>query len=853
MSKASQAVKLLIRRYAETLDNLWTGQARRMAEALRTCLAGAANLLATRAAVGVLAVAAVGGHLAGAVRQAEGAEKPNVVYIMADDLGWADNDLAYNQAYAAARGDTDAFFETPNLRRLAGSGLTFTQACAPGSNCSPTRVSTLTGQSAARHRTTTISNSDRFYGGNYDVRDYQRNLAADTVTLGEALQAAGYATSHIGKWHVGEEGHAAADPTANGFDVNVAGGPFGAPQNPDQYFAAGDGSFTFDTDSGTPVEVLSANSQGGQYLTDRLTEEAEALIASAAAGGQPFFMNFWHYGVHTPLQAPSSLVNKYSNKLASGTYTKFAGLGNDGKDDVATYAAMVESVDDSLGAILDRLEDPDGDGDTSDSIVDETLVVFTSDHGGFNQDKNHYHAPQNMNGPLREGKGAPYEGGLRVPMVVGGAGVDAGLAGGQSDTPVCLTDWYPTLLGLAAAPGSGNTAIDGADISGVLDGSTGAVTRTQPLVWHVPHDFDLRGLAESGQDIGCYSAIREGDWKLVRYYRQTGLTETELYDLSSDVGETNDLAAANPQRVADMTAALDGYLASVDAQMPTGHERDRTGAPPLWAARFDHEPDRTDLNASISGQFGDLESLALRTDSPADEARVVQQALRVGADGGTGWMTPDHDFVDSKLIDAGGFTLAFDVNPVLGGNGQSSHWAAVSLGHSRASAVGASSTEKFNGNAGDGEFIIVQSELAFGLLFADDGTYAVRDDGAPVDLQPADDEEDRLTFDPGAAGSDKTYHVELVIELTDFAAGSEATAYAYVDGVQIDLNGLGESGLGYVFAWNTGSNYLNFEGFFDSTTGGQSVFDNIVVDAVPEPGMLALLALGAAGFARRRR
>jgi len=835
MDMGARIFKWLVRRYAATLSGQWSTRLRQFGELLgrgrRALAKGGAGRFAACLMLATLAC----GAAAGEAEAQSGGPPPNIVFIMGDDLGWADNSLAHNQLLAAQRGDTDTFFETPNLERLAQRGINFNQAYMAATNCSPSRVSLLNGQFTARHRTTTISNSDDFYGGGYNVRDYERNLAASTTTIAEALRSAGYRTSHLGKWHVGEDGNAAADPLNHGFDNNVGGGHWGGPQPDDRYFADNNGGYDWNS-------TIPANGNSGQYLTDRLGVEATNAIQAAHDADEPFFINFWQYAPHTPLQAPGNLVNKYQNKLNNGSYAKFQQPDVDATD-VATYAAMVESIDQSLGAVLDKLD--------ALGIEDETLVVFTSDHGAFNQDQSFYRAPQNMNGPLREGKGAPYEGGVRVPMVVAGAGV--GAADVESDAVISAVDFYPTLLNLAGASGSGNATLDGEDITGVLSNPSAGFDRAAPLVWHTPHNFNLRGTSEAGGELGNHSIIRDGDFKLLRFYRQTGLTEVELYNIANDIGETNDLAGTNPAKVAELEQKLDDYLAGVDAQMPTGHELDRTGPPPLWASLFDHEPNRDDLNDSVSGQFGDLETLTLLEDASdaGSESRVIDQQLLLGG-AGTAWMAPAHDFVDQKLVDAGGFKLSFEVNPIVGGDGTSERWAAVSFGHNAQSVTGDSSTLKFNGQNGDGEFIVVHEDSAFGIILADDGTLAIRDDGVPVDLNGAA-EGDRAVFDPFAAGNDKTYKVELFVELTSFDPGEPGLISAFVDGVQIDLNGVDVPGLDYSFTWNGGSNYLNFEGSPINGATNPTMFDQIVVEQIPEPGTLSLLGLGAATLLRRRR
>jgi len=314
--------------------------------------------------------------------------RPNIVLIVADDLGWKD---------VGFMGST--FYETPHLDRLAAQGLKFTSAYAAAANCAPSRACLLSGQYSPRHGIYTVANADRGDARTRRLIPVKNNevLPDSVYTLAEALRDAGYQTASIGKWHLGKS------PLSQGFVYNVAGderglnkhfSPYGIPSLPD----------------GPP----------GEYLTDRLTTEALRFIEKTA--DQPFFLYLPFYAVHTPLQAPEALVRKYQNKAKAA-----------GQQD-ATYAAMIESLDSNVGRILQKLD--------ALNLTDNTIVLFTSDNGGIRS--------ISRQDPLRAGKGSYYEGGVRVPLVVRWPGVVA--AGTTSPTPVINLDLYPTFLDLLRLP-----------------------------------------------------------------------------------------------------------------------------------------------------------------------------------------------------------------------------------------------------------------------------------------------------------------------------------------------------------------------------------------------------------------
>ncbi len=446
--------------------------------------------------------------LPGAETTTVAAPPPNIVFILMDDLGWTD---------LGCQGSD--FYQTPNIDRLAREGMRFTQAYAAGPVCSPTRASILTGQHPARLRLTD------WLPGRPDRKDQQMkrpaiatNLPSATLTLPKSLKSAGYVTAHIGKWHLGGQGSL---PQDHGFDVNIAGDQAGTPVS---YF----GPFR----RGNAVMPGLEDAVPGEYLTDRLTAEAEKFIA--ANQEKPFFLYLAHYAPHTPLTAKSNLIAKYRAALRPGaTHTN------------ALYAAMLESMDDSVGRIVRKLEDL--------HLATNTLVVFTSDNGGLAV-REGPGTPSTSNRPLRAGKGYLYEGGLRVPLIVRWPGAVA--AGAVSETPVSSADFFPTLLTVAGVKLPGHPGTDGVSLLPLLRQS-GVISR-EPFCWHYPH------YANQGGKPG--GAIREGDLKLIESYESGFL---ELYDLKADPGETNNLAGAQPQRANELAKKLADWRRHVGAQKMT--------------------------------------------------------------------------------------------------------------------------------------------------------------------------------------------------------------------------------------------------------------------------------------------
>ena len=451
------------------------------------------------------------------------ATHPNIVLIVADDLGWSD--LA---CYGAD------LHETPNIDALAASGMRFTQAYAPAPVCSPTRAALLTGRAPARLGMTTWSE------GALDPADdrpllpapSKPNLPRSEVSLARLLQAAGYRTALVGKWHLGDADHA---PETHGFDVNIGGTRWGAPAT---YFWP----YRSPDHSGKEFRYVPHLEFGkpGEYLTDRLTDEAVRVIDRLNGESPPFFLMVAHHAPHTPIEAPSGDVEFFQRKLTPAHHQRNP-----------AYAAMVRRLDSGVGRIVETLK--------SRSLLDRTIVVFTSDNGGYIGIDRRQTIPVTTNAPLRSGKASLYEGGLRVPLVVRWPGVTP--AGTVSETPVILTDLFHTLRPLAGSsppPGPAPATEDGLDLGPVLRDPKATLHR-EALYFHFPHYYHAPATTPVG-------AIRAGDWKLIEHFEDNRL---ELFDLSADPGETNDLSQSLPDRVRELQGRLAAWRRDVAARLPT--------------------------------------------------------------------------------------------------------------------------------------------------------------------------------------------------------------------------------------------------------------------------------------------
>jgi arylsulfatase A len=439
-------------------------------------------------------------------------EKPNVIVFLADDLGWRDLSCTGSR-----------YFETPNIDKLASRGVRFTNAYAACAVCSPTRASIQTGRYPARLGVTDWIRA-RFQvdapelkapepfeeNGNQKLRTPSNPYWMDLgeTTLAEVFRSSGYFTCHIGKWHLGPDDFY---PEKQGYDLNIAGCDMGQPVN---YFDP------YRDEKGVGFPNLKPRKQG-EYLVDRLADELKTVITKHR--NQPFFINMCDYAVHTPLMAKPELVNKYKQKPVV-----------DGQKN-PVYAAMIESMDQAVGLMMQTLEE--------NKLLENTIIIFLSDNGGL--------LGPTDNSPLRSGKGYPYEGGIRIPMIVSWKGKVP--EGHQIDLPVSTVDVMPTLCALTKTP-LPETEIDGRDISPAIIGKK---MKNAPLYWHFPH-YRSGGVVP-------YSIIRDGDWKLIRNYEGKRF---ELYDLKNDPFETADLANQQVNRVEQLDRKLSVWLTSVHARLP---------------------------------------------------------------------------------------------------------------------------------------------------------------------------------------------------------------------------------------------------------------------------------------------
>lgn len=451
--------------------------------------------------------------------------QPNILFLLIDDLGWRDL-----TCYGSS------FYETPNLDRFAAQGMRFTQAYASCPVCSPTRASILSGKYPARVGVTQYI-TGHAVGRLCDV-PYFAQLPASERSLAAALRDGGYQTWHIGKWHLGD---GQCSPTHHGFDVNLGGCGWGHPHH---------GHFS-------PWHIPTLpNGPDGEYLADRLTHEAIQLIENRDPQ-RPFFLNLWHYAVHTPIQAPADLVEKYKQKardlkldqqnpFVEGDHfpcqhKRTQRIRRRILQSDPVYAAMVENLDTNIGRVLDAL--------TEQSLAEDTIVVFTSDNGGLATAE----GSPTCNAPLSEGKGWMYEGGNRVCQIVRWPKVVA--AGTTCDTPTTSTDYYPTFMEAADLPPDPVQHADGASLLPLLRGET-AIDR-DAIYWHYPH------YSNQGGSPAC--AVRSGRWKLIEHFEDHRL---ELFDLEADESETRNAIGENDAVALRLHAQLTRWRTSVEALIP---------------------------------------------------------------------------------------------------------------------------------------------------------------------------------------------------------------------------------------------------------------------------------------------
>jgi arylsulfatase A-like enzyme len=446
--------------------------------------------------------------------------RTNFVFFLVDDLGCMDIG-AYNP---------NTFYETPNVDRLAASGMRFTNGYAANPVCSPTRFSIMTGKYPTRAGCTNFFSGKR--AGRFNPAECNDRMPLEEVTLAEALKAHGYATFFAGKWHLGPT--AEFWPEAQGFDINKGGCDRGGPYGGKKYFSP----------YGNP---RLEDGPEGEHLPDRLATETVTFIREHRE--EPFLAYLAFYDVHTPLMGRPDLVEQYRQKAAGVTGEEFASeeqvLADDGDRKVrilqkhAVYAAMVDAMDQAVGKVLDGIE--------AAGVADRTAVFFMSDNGGLSTSE----GSPTSNLPFRGGKGWLYEGGIREPYIIRWPGVAS--PGSTCDVPVISTDFYPTMLDMAGLPPRPEQALDGVSLVPLLKQSGSIAAR--PLCWHYPH-YSNQGGFPGG-------AIRAGDWKLIERFEDG---RTHLYNLRDDVGERNDVAGQHPDRVTAMRTDLHRWYGDVGAK-----------------------------------------------------------------------------------------------------------------------------------------------------------------------------------------------------------------------------------------------------------------------------------------------
>ncbi len=451
--------------------------------------------------ISTAAIVATG--LIGAVAES----RPNFVLINIDDLGWTDLSCQGSE-----------YYQTPNIDKLAADGILFTNGYAGAANCAPSRACLLTGQNTPRHGVYTVNNSDRGNAKDRKLVPTKNTLfiKESNLTFGTYFKEAGYATASMGKWHVSH------DPTKHGFDLNVGGYHKGGP-----YVGGYSSPYKY------PNCVAK---EKGRFLTDHLTDEAIKFIGENK--DKPFFLYFPYYAVHSPIEGKEEKVKKYNSLPKSKGHKS------------AEYAALIESVDENVGRLVDSLK--------KNGLDENTVIIFTSDNGGVWKTSKQW--------PLRAGKGAYYEGGIREPFIV--KWPKKIKAGQRSNVPVSQLDLFPTMLKIANID-SKDKLLDGVDITPLLTGEGNIAKRA--LYWHFP--IYLQAYAGGNNETRDKkfrtrpgSAMRYGNWKLHEYFEDGGL---ELYNLKDDTAEQKNLAKANPEITAKLHKMLKDWRKANNAPVPT--------------------------------------------------------------------------------------------------------------------------------------------------------------------------------------------------------------------------------------------------------------------------------------------
>lgn len=439
-------------------------------------------------------------------------DSPNVIVFFVDDLGWTDLGIYGSDLY-----------QSPNIDALANEGILFTNSYSACTVCSPTRASVLTGKYPARLQLTDWIEGHKYPWAKLKVPRWKMYLDSSEYTVAEAFKDAGYHTAHFGKWHLGESQQ--NWPTYHGFDINIGGWKKGAPN-----LNKNDGLNGYFSPYGNP---RLSDGPEGEHLTERLTNEICTFLDDVDK--KPFFINFWLYNVHTPLQADQAKIDKFS-----------ALIDDTARHNNPTYAAMIEHTDDALGKIIQKLK--------KEGLYDNTIILFSSDNGGLIGNNPKKRVTNNT--PLRLGKGQIYEGGVRIPTII--KTPKSEYKGLTISTPIISTDYYPTLVDLAGISTEKTNAqtLDGNSLVTLFEGE-GTFTR-EALFWHYPHYHQQGGVP--------YSAVRKGNWKLIQNFDSNSY---ELYDLKNDIGEKENLYEKRAEIALNLKETLDKWRGDVAAQTPT--------------------------------------------------------------------------------------------------------------------------------------------------------------------------------------------------------------------------------------------------------------------------------------------
>lgn len=448
--------------------------------------------------------------------------RPNILFILADDLGYSD---------LSCMGSS--YYETPNIDGIASKGILFTNGYAGAQVCSPSRATLMTGQFTARHGITDWIGAPAGEAWRTKKRfskilpaAYNSYIDTSIVTLPKAFKKGGYATFFAGKWHIGNKGHY---PEDYGFDVNIGG-----------YHRGGPAGGYFDPYKNPKLK----NRQKGENLSMRLARETSNFIK--ASKDKPFLAYLSFYAVHGPIQTNQKNWSKYRDKaekngIADKGFEEGYFLPMRKYQDNPVYAGLIAHMDDAVGVVLKTLKD--------NGLDKNTIVVFTSDNGGVTSGDNY----STNCLPLKGGKGYQWEGGVRVPFIISVPWLQH--KNKKSSVPVIGSDFYPTLLDLAGLPKQPNSHLDGKSIVPVLNDKKLA---SRPLYWHYPHYGN-----QGGRPV---SIIRKENWKLIHYWEDG---HNELYDLSNDIHEDTDLAILKPNKTNLLATELTNWLAKVGAKYPT--------------------------------------------------------------------------------------------------------------------------------------------------------------------------------------------------------------------------------------------------------------------------------------------